>query len=1114
MRRCLVAATLAVSGSPGPSLAPCFAADVVKANNADNLNLGSSWVGGTAPGTGDVGVWDATVTGTSTVALGANLSWQGLRISSASPPGGAVTMTGPNSITLGTGGLDVGTTNFTWSSSSGFTISGATGTFAGSSLVTIGGAATKNWGGGGVGITAVTFTGTLALSGGTGASGAFSNNWLALGQNGGVTQTGAFHLDTGASLTDRGELIVTQGWGDGTTRPKLTLASLTGFGDFRSDYGSNSIRTLLVDQAVDTTYSGRIVSSSLNVRGINLEKSGAGTLTLAGASSPNQTTVSGGTLKLTNAGALGGTSGGNGTPIIIRSGTLDLGYTASTNAYAASTLNFSMRTGNITLGGQAGATPRIMTSSTSVGGGGPPGLGFGGGFGTTLTYDATNNPGTATVASIWSAVGGIGVLSSTVSVGDSAATAVELDFTARLSSTCQEDGRNATLVKQGPGTMRISATNNFPLLQVDAGTLLVNNAAALGTSRTGDTGSAHVVTNNATIDVNGFSPSVGTIAGSTGTFTNNAAATTSTLTIGAANQSGSFSGAIVDGVGRIALTKSGAGILTIGGSTGYSGLTTVSSGTLAYTTNASLGSNLSGVSGAVVQFGANSITIGSTAAGDSSATFGGILNGTGAVLLRGGSSSVVNATTGAAGTAGNFFILAATTANLPPTAFALDTGASTTNRKDFSYTNNTGDVLTLSSLAGFGAIRNDSGGSAVMRFITVNQAGDTTFDGALTSHRSTGGVNRSLTLEKTGPGSLTLAGFVGKQTASAGAGASPLNLVANGGLLLVTNPANTTTANTGAINTSGTVTITSGTLGFAPQSLVNTAGSTGVASILMNGGVLRWHGINTQDITAGASSRLAVVAGKTATFDTNGNDVTLANAFAGGAINAAVSKIGLGRLTLTAANTYTGTTGVGAGTLAVEGSLATSALTVADGATLMGSGSIAGATTIYGLHAPGSSPGIQTFGNDLTYDGADIVWELTVNGTAQAGPAVFDQLVVGADLDFATASALTLAFDQASTVNWTNAFWGSDREWLVYDVTGTTTNLGSLAITPQNWQDGSGNFFYAVRPNGSFSLRQAVGGGDVYLVYAAVPEPGSLVLVGTGLVAAAWCWCRRRRRSV
>lgn len=78
-------------------------ADVFKADNTDNLNLGSSWVGGTPPGPEDVAVWNNTVTTANSVQLGADLSWGGIRILD---PGGAVQISGGNALGLGAAGLD------------------------------------------------------------------------------------------------------------------------------------------------------------------------------------------------------------------------------------------------------------------------------------------------------------------------------------------------------------------------------------------------------------------------------------------------------------------------------------------------------------------------------------------------------------------------------------------------------------------------------------------------------------------------------------------------------------------------------------------------------------------------------------------------------------------------------------------------------------------------------------------------------------------------------------------------------------------------------------------------------------------------------------------------
>ena len=80
------------------------AGDVVKTNNTVNLNLGTSWVGGNAPTSSDVAVWNATVTGANTVLLGADLDWSGLRVDN---PGGTVTVNAGNKLTLGTGGITI-----------------------------------------------------------------------------------------------------------------------------------------------------------------------------------------------------------------------------------------------------------------------------------------------------------------------------------------------------------------------------------------------------------------------------------------------------------------------------------------------------------------------------------------------------------------------------------------------------------------------------------------------------------------------------------------------------------------------------------------------------------------------------------------------------------------------------------------------------------------------------------------------------------------------------------------------------------------------------------------------------------------------------------------------
>ncbi|MDA0253531.1 MAG: autotransporter-associated beta strand repeat-containing protein [Planctomycetota bacterium] len=271
------------------------AADVFKADNATALNVGASWTGGTAPGASDVGVWDSTVTTANTVSLGANLSWQGLRLAD---PGGDVTLTGSNTLTLGSAGLDTGSNvGLIYESTGTIDLNGL---LAGSTALTIDNATTHNW----TGMNSVTFTGDLILRGGTGSSGAFSGNWLAFGGPT-LTQSGSFGLDTGASLTDRGEFIITDGWGDGGTKPKLDLDSLTGFGDFRSDWGGTGNRTISVTENGTATFQGRITQGNTSTRSVHFEKLGSGSQIFTGANAYANTIVNAGTLQIGDGGATG-----------------------------------------------------------------------------------------------------------------------------------------------------------------------------------------------------------------------------------------------------------------------------------------------------------------------------------------------------------------------------------------------------------------------------------------------------------------------------------------------------------------------------------------------------------------------------------------------------------------------------------------------------------------------------------------------------------------------------------------------------------------------------------------------------------------------------------------
>jgi autotransporter-associated beta strand protein len=79
-------------------------AALYKADNANNLNVGASWVLGGVPGSSDVAGWDSTVAVNTSSLLGADLSWAGIQILN---PGGPITINGANTLTLGASGIDM-----------------------------------------------------------------------------------------------------------------------------------------------------------------------------------------------------------------------------------------------------------------------------------------------------------------------------------------------------------------------------------------------------------------------------------------------------------------------------------------------------------------------------------------------------------------------------------------------------------------------------------------------------------------------------------------------------------------------------------------------------------------------------------------------------------------------------------------------------------------------------------------------------------------------------------------------------------------------------------------------------------------------------------------------
>ncbi|MDP1586742.1 MAG: autotransporter-associated beta strand repeat-containing protein, partial [Prosthecobacter sp.] len=161
------------------------------------------------------------------------------------------------------------------------------------------------------------------------------------------------------------------------------------------------------------------------------------------------------------------------------------------------------------------------------------------------------------------------------------------------------------------GTVRLSAANTYTgATTVIRGRLQLGITNALPTTTTLDLDSTSA-NDDSIFDLNGFNQTIaalqrsGTGSGAGGSFITNSSATASTLTV-SQTATTTYSGIIQDGTGILNLVKSGAGSLTLSGDNTYGGTTTVSGGTLVMSGNNTLGGALT-VSAALTLSGSNSL---------------------------------------------------------------------------------------------------------------------------------------------------------------------------------------------------------------------------------------------------------------------------------------------------------------------------------------------------------------------------------------------------------------------------------------------------------------------------------------------------------------------------
>ncbi len=524
-----------------------------------------------------------------------------------------------------------------------------------------------------------------------------------------------------------------------------------------------------------------------------------------------------------------------------------------------------------------------------------------------------------------------------------------------LTGSTQGSGSNIFLTKTGAGTLTLSGTQDDQNLRVtlNAGTLVMNKTGTSphavgsgggfdyalvingGTARLGNTTGDQIYQNSSvnmtggTFDLNGGSEGFDGLFGTGGTITNNAGATTSTLTLGQNNSGGIpvFGGVIADGAGIMALTKTGTGTQILTGANTYSGATTISGGTLQLGNGGTTGS-LTGTSGITTSTGSalainrsDSLAValpiggagGFSQIGRGTTTLSLANTYTGATTVSGGT---LNVDYNAAGAAASGTILSSSS--------VLTLNGGTFNVNGNATTASSQTMASLSVASGFGTVSTSSPGAA-----------------ATTLNFTSGTVTRTAAGANVGPGTVNFApgagssiklgtvanAFVGTYAfynnsayaATDGTGtviaAAQTNATVNGFTSATTNYGNTTSGATDT-QTNATATGNSAVFSGASAKVIDIGATASNANTLtLNGFVNTGGALTIQDSGAGATGGLVIGSNSELVIGGNSSVTISAPIKNNGATASGVTLSNTGTVTLSGANTFTGTLAINAGTV-------------------------------------------------------------------------------------------------------------------------------------------------------------------------------------------------------
>ena len=801
----------------------------------------------------------------------------------------------------------------------------------------------------------------------------------------------------------------------------FTGGTLQYSGSNTADYSSRIVGSSSAI-AIDTngqsvTYASALASSNTG----GLAKSGSGTLTLAANNAyTGLTAISGGTLQVGNGGATGSITGNvtlSNTSGLVFNRSDSLTYSGSISGTGSMT---KLGAGTLSLSGNNSINTTTIAGGTLsiTGTGALPGA---------FTLDG----GTLVNATGAQSFGkGLGAFS--VGPGGGALRSdVRLDLGSVISGTSP-----TALLTYGPTTtgstgilLVISGNNTYAAsTKVEAGmSIVVDNNNAFGTGALELAGAAirsrggfpprslaNAVTFSenteffgAVSDPNLTFTGSATLAGGTRTFQVNNVITSGT----SVGQPGViFTNAIGDGGNGFGITKTGSGVLALGGANTYSGATTLSAGTIQLQNQNALQNStlsLSGTGGIVFDsvVTGNAFTIAGLSASSTAATLALQNSAATAIALQVGGNNASTTYAGSLTGGGSLekvgtgsLILSGSNSFAGTTTVTGGTlqvgGGSTAGSLAGNVVNNAALVFSRSDASTYAGGISGSGGvtKAGAGLLTLSgsnsYAGDTTLAGGTLGIANANALTASGNVIFTG-GAFQYSGayatdFSSRIVNSSGAVAIDTNgqTISFGSSLAASNVGGLTKLGSGTLALSvansltGPVTVGGGMLAVSDANGLPSSGT-----VSFTGGTLQYSASYSPDL----SGRIANSSGEIG-IDTNSQNVTFASSLAASNVGG-LAKIGTGTLTLSASNAYSGATRVDVGSLALTNAAAlgaSTAITVNGGAAMtLNSGITAGQGKTVTVNSFNGSGGLQgnsgtgTWAGNVTMGGGRLGYDLS-----------------------------------------------------------------------------------------------------------------------------------------